>query len=232
MTGAGIVAIGGMMIRPRWVLPLPDLAAPTFLFRASANRLKLIFSTHNHEYFRNHLLDARPHRAIRDTPPSIYGGRIALEMGRVTVITIMEDCSPARVPRSRVAIRTRRKRRAVHGETPSTHGSEGRQRHHAIVRRSEWTGTCGQKAGTRSRAFSERFPLRGAASREYDRTRRRGKAGAYSYGIRNEGEYSEGQAEPIGSRRSTMGGRTDLPRPPTTAAPSRTARGATSTRTS
>lgn len=126
MTGAGIVAIGGMMIRPRWVLPLLDLTAPTFLFRASANGLKFIFSTHNHEYFRNHLLDARPHRAIRDTPPSIYGGRIALEMGRVTVIIITEGCSPARVTRIRVASRARRKRREVHGETPSTHGSERR----------------------------------------------------------------------------------------------------------
>ena len=45
MTGAGIVAIGGMMIRPRWVLPPSDLAAPAFSFRVSANRLKLIFST-------------------------------------------------------------------------------------------------------------------------------------------------------------------------------------------
>ena len=57
MTGAGIVAIGGMIMRPRWGLPLPDLAAPAFLsapaflFRASANRSKFIFSTHNHEYF-------------------------------------------------------------------------------------------------------------------------------------------------------------------------------------
>ena len=126
MTGAGIVAIGGMMIRPRRALPLPDLAAPAFLFRAGANRLKLIFSTHNHEYFRNHLLDARPHRAIRDAPPNIRGGRIALEWGRVTVITIMEDCSPARATRSRGASRARRKRRAVHDETPGTRGSEGR----------------------------------------------------------------------------------------------------------
>lgn len=148
------------------------------------------------------------------------------------MIIITEGCSPARVIQSRVANRARRKRRAVHGETPGTHGSEGRQRPHAIVRRPEWTGTHDQKAGTRSRAFSERFPLRGAASREDDRTRRRGRAGAYSYGIRDEGEDSEGQAEPIGSRRPTMGGRTDLPRPPTTAAPSRTARGSTSTRTS
>ena len=45
MTGAGIVAIGGMMIRPRWVLPLLDLAAPAFLFRAGANGLKFICST-------------------------------------------------------------------------------------------------------------------------------------------------------------------------------------------
>lgn len=79
MTGAGIVAIGGMMIRPRWVLPLLDLTAPTFLFRVSANRLKLIFSTHNHEYFKHHLLDARPHQVIRDAPPNIRGGRISLE---------------------------------------------------------------------------------------------------------------------------------------------------------
>lgn len=51
MTGAGIVAIGGMIIRPRWMLPPSDLAAPAFLFRVSANGLKFIFSTHNHEYF-------------------------------------------------------------------------------------------------------------------------------------------------------------------------------------
>jgi len=42
MTGAGIVAIGGMMIRPRRMLPPSDLAVPAFLFRASANGLKLI----------------------------------------------------------------------------------------------------------------------------------------------------------------------------------------------
>lgn len=42
MTGAGIVAIGGMIIRPRWMLPPSDLAASAFLFRVS---LKLIFST-------------------------------------------------------------------------------------------------------------------------------------------------------------------------------------------
>jgi len=39
MTGAGIVAIGGMMIRPRWMLPPSDLAAPAFLFRVRASRL-------------------------------------------------------------------------------------------------------------------------------------------------------------------------------------------------
>lgn len=33
------------MILPRWVLPLLDLAAPAFLFRAGANGLKFIFST-------------------------------------------------------------------------------------------------------------------------------------------------------------------------------------------
>ena len=101
----------------------------------------------------------------------------------------------------------------------------------SIVMQPQRTSTCGQKSGTRSRAFSERFLLRDAASREDDRTRRRGRAGAYSYGIRDEGEDSEGQAEPIGSRRPTMGDRTDLPRPPTTVAPSRTSRGSTSTRT-
>ena len=60
MTGAGIVAIGGIMIRPRWVLPLPGFAAPAFLFRVGANGLKLIFSTYNHEYFRHDLFSARP----------------------------------------------------------------------------------------------------------------------------------------------------------------------------
>ena len=79
MTGAGIVAIGGMMIRPRWMLPPSDLAAPAFLFRVGANGLKLIFSTYNHEYFRHDLFGARPHQVIREAPPSIFGGRIALE---------------------------------------------------------------------------------------------------------------------------------------------------------
>ena len=96
MTGAGIVAIGGMMIRPRWVLPLLDLTAPTFLFR------------------------------VRDAQSNMRGGRISLEWGRVTMIIITEGCSPARVTRIRVASRARRKRREVHSETPSTHGSEGR----------------------------------------------------------------------------------------------------------
>ena len=79
MTGAGIVAIGGMMIRPRWVLPLPDFAAPAYLFRDGANGLKHIYSPYNHEYFRHDLFGARPHQVIRDAPPSICGGRIALE---------------------------------------------------------------------------------------------------------------------------------------------------------
>jgi len=42
------------------------------------------------------------------------------------VIIIMEDCSPARVTRSRVASRARRKRRAVHDEAFGAYGSEGR----------------------------------------------------------------------------------------------------------
>ena len=42
------------------------------------------------------------------------------------MIIIMEDCSPARVTRIRVASRARRKRRAVHDEAFGVHGSEGR----------------------------------------------------------------------------------------------------------
>ena len=109
MTGAGIVAIGGMMIRPRWVLPLLDLTAPTFLFRASANGLKFIFSTHNHEYFiqtsssrctsssnhqrcsaqhsrRSHLVRMRMGARHRD---HYYGG----------LLTRSSDTKPSRQPR-------------------------------------------------------------------------------------------------------------------------------------
>jgi len=79
MTGAGIVAIGGMMIRPRWVLPLLDLTAPTFLFRVSANGLKFIFSTQSRVFQTAHFRRT-PRQVIRDAPPpSICGSRIALE---------------------------------------------------------------------------------------------------------------------------------------------------------
>lgn len=94
------------MIRPRWVLPLPDLAAPAFLFRAGTNRLKLIFSIHNHEYFRHDLFGARPHQVIRDAPPNIRDGRIILDMGvrhrdhyYGGLLTRSSDTKPRRQPR-------------------------------------------------------------------------------------------------------------------------------------
>ena len=86
MTGAGIVAIGGMMIRPRWVLPLPGFAAPAFLFRVSANGLKLIFSTQSRVFQTSHFRRTS-RQVIRDAPPSICGSRIALETDWLIFLT-------------------------------------------------------------------------------------------------------------------------------------------------
>jgi len=86
MTGAGIVAIGGMMIRPRRMLPPSDLTVPAFLFRASANRLKLIFSTQSRVFQTSHFRRT-PRQVIRDAPPSICGSRIALETDWLIFLT-------------------------------------------------------------------------------------------------------------------------------------------------